>query len=415
MSIKFKNTCNELFKWSFVVLTFSLLFYKKLIPPIIILNVIFWVASGDYKEKFERLKENNFIFFLPIFYLIHLVGLIYTSNINSGFEDIGMKISLFIFPLIIFGSSIRKDIKTIRIILISFLLGCLISSIIVLLIAFSRSLSGVNPIEKETGFFYYQNLSYFLHVSYFATYLSFAIGICYSFIYSKFLKPIYWLLLILFFVIMIFLLASKGGIISFLGVSIFILIHLISKSKNKIISIAIVLVGAVILIYILKENPRFKSMKSIADDLIHPKIEDLSLSSNDSNAERSFLVKAGVEVIKENFLIGVGTGDVIDCEVAKYQEMKLTKLANQKLNSHNQYIEFMVQFGLIGGLYYLCILFFAGYVFFKQKNIIGVVFLISWMISCLFEAMFNQQAGIIYFCLFITLLMSIKDRNSITI
>jgi hypothetical protein len=59
-----------------------------------------WVAEGRYKYKLKLFFSNKPALVLCSFYIMHLLGLLYTTNFNYGFEDVNKKLPLFLFPFV---------------------------------------------------------------------------------------------------------------------------------------------------------------------------------------------------------------------------------------------------------------------------------------------------------------------------
>ncbi len=72
------------------------------IPQFILLGN--WLLEGKFKIKWQELKENKLFWILSSVFLTHAFGLIYTSNYNSGWDDVRTKIPLMYLPLIYFTS-----------------------------------------------------------------------------------------------------------------------------------------------------------------------------------------------------------------------------------------------------------------------------------------------------------------------
>ncbi|MEO8150011.1 MAG: O-antigen ligase family protein [Bacteroidia bacterium] len=88
-----------------------------------------WLIDGDYKNKLRRFFTNKVCLSLCAFYVIHLVGLFYTTDFDYAMRDLRIKLPLVILPLIIFTStplSFQKFIMVMKV----FVLACLISSLI---------------------------------------------------------------------------------------------------------------------------------------------------------------------------------------------------------------------------------------------------------------------------------------------
>ena len=69
--------------------------------------------------------------------------------------------------------------------------------------------------------------------------------------------------------------------------------------------------------------------------------------SNFSVLQRLELWAAGWRVFLQHPLLGVGTGDVVDASHQQLREMD-SPLADTELHTHNQYLNFLVAFGLLG-------------------------------------------------------------------
>lgn len=117
---------------------------------------------------------------------------------------------------------------------------------------------------------------------------------------------------------------------------------------------------------------------------------------NFSEIQRLELWKNSISIIKENYLIGVGTGDIADKFESKLMERK-SELYGSKLRSHNQYLNVGICFGLLGFIVFLFWLIYPGI---KQRlfsNLIysGFFFIIS--VSMIAEDTLDNLAGIMFF------------------
>lgn len=75
-----------------------------------------WFFNIYWKAKFERLKNNPAALLLSGLFLIHLLGLLWTSDLDYGIHDIKIKLPLIALPIII-GSSAPINFKEWRILL----------------------------------------------------------------------------------------------------------------------------------------------------------------------------------------------------------------------------------------------------------------------------------------------------------
>jgi len=395
------NKYQELFKkLNFsvcLVLTFwiPLLIVKSHISYGILLWLILWILEGDFKNKFQKKHtfETKLLFFLLIsFYLLHIVGLIYTQNLKQGFSEIEKKVTIFLFPILLFASN-ELYRKKFNYILISFISGNLLASLICLGIAFYKyfflniNQTVYDTLSTKYGVFIYTQLSYFLHPSYFSMYLILCIVMLFYFISKNPNLKIKILLFILLFIFvgMVALLSSRANYFSLIITVIFsgFIYKILKKTYAKFIFVS----GIILIIsFFLINGPR-----NIDKSVIKQKMF--------SNI-RGIIWEDSFEIIKENFLFGIGTGDAAD-ELDKKLEEGNVQPWYRGLNAHNQYIETFIELGFLGISVLVSIFGIAIINSIKQKNYLLLLFLINLGINMLFEAMFITSAGVLFFAFFV--------------
>jgi len=83
-----------------VAIPFSLPLSKKLLPYLIAFLIAFWLFEGNYKIKIDKLKSNRVFYFIFGFYVLHVIGLLYSANLDAGLFDIQVKLSILFLPVI---------------------------------------------------------------------------------------------------------------------------------------------------------------------------------------------------------------------------------------------------------------------------------------------------------------------------
>ncbi len=406
----------------FLILLFSFSFavFSEYMPIIIVLLV------GSFILKAILCRNITIQYTMPILlmgglYLLYLVGLFWSSNKEAGSYTLETMFSLLLFPILFtFNRDFFKN--NILKILLWFIIGCTVSSIVCLAVAFWESTSFVsgsivfNSIDKsyaswEYGgsHFKYTNLSFVLHPTYYSCYLLFS-AICSILILRKKIlinrSLIAFLLLsIPLFLLMIYLLSSKAGIICTIICVIFFTAVLISEHKPLHIKISIAF-ACLILVFMAIQNPRFAS---IADAIQHPERVSDSLV-NGSVVSRVHIWKAGIEIIADNFFTGVGTGNSKDELVRKYELYGFTDPFRLKANAHNQFFETFIDLGVGGFLLLLLLFIYPVRQSLRRKNSIFLLFLFVLAFNFLFETMLNKMSGAIFFGFFYCLL-SIVDED----
>ena len=103
------------------------------------------------------------------------------------------------------------------------------------------------------------------------------------------------------------------------------------------------------------------------------------------------------EVIKNNLLIGVGTGNA-PRELKKQLQATNSELSDTNMRTHNQYFSIVFSYGIIGLLIWFAFLFYPMFRHSLNKNPYYVIFLLIMLISFFSEDTLDNQAGIMMYC-----------------
>lgn len=134
-----------------------------------------------------------------------------------------------------------------------------------------------------------------------------------------------------------------------------------------------------------------------------------------SAMERLEQGKVALNVFRENWLIGVGTGDV---RTSFHQELKrmqspLQSAQGGMFSSHNQFLSYLVAYGVIGGIWFLFAILYPALVKKAFRQYLFTVFITIVLISFLGDDTLNTQAGVSFFAFFYAWLVftPIQDRD----
>lgn len=132
--------------------------------------------------------------------------------------------------------------------------------------------------------------------------------------------------------------------------------------------------------------------------------------SGHSVVMRLIFIRTGLNIIKNHLLFGVGTGDVNDAFLHQYM-LDETQLDKQhQLRAHNQYLTFIISFGVVGGIIILLSWFFAVYYSKLALKYLFLVYTAIVLFSMLNEDTLETQAGVTFFAFFGAIfLLSEKD------
>ncbi len=394
-------------------LIFLFCFFFPIIPlktaPIWIVYGLFWLLEGHFKKKFELLKGKSQIWlFIPmILYILHIIGIFYSKNIDFGLFDLQVKLSLLLLPL--FLGTLPKEFfckKSFDRVFISFIIGSLCYAIYAIGIASYKYfiLGGLS-----TEVFFYTQLSEYIHPSYAALYS----GLSIAFIWILFVQKrkisqkVYLFIAACFLSIFSVLLASKSGIISLAVVWVFgIGTLIVNIIKTKLYQFLTFLCCIVILsgLFVF-------SVKNIS--FVAERFEELTILLGGGAAEvsgttgvRVKLWKSACNLIPQHFLFGVGTGDVKDIFIEEYLKLRDPLLENAKLNPHNQFLQSFLALGILGFLSLVAFLVVVPiYLGIKNKYPLLLLFAAMAIINNLVESMIEVQGGVMFFAFFYCLLI----------
>ena len=365
----------------------------------------FFDKQVNLKSKFKILFENKIAILSISLYFLHIIGLLYTSNFKYAGLDLEIKLPLLIIHLTLFS---EKTIETndIKKIFQFYTLGNLVTILYCSIYAF-YSYGQTNSITV----FFYNNLSRFMHPTYFSMYLGFNVIIILQSITAltkdkHVNKKKISLLFILctIFLIFITLLSSKAGILIVGICTIIITIREIFKRKFYLVIYFTSILS--ILIFILLTNQNATTSKRFTDaknELITNKSKksEEKVGSSDTRIE---VWKATSQLIKNNYLIGVGTGDIKDELSKQYQKNNFNLGFQNNFNCHNQYLQFFLLFGIIGLVIFLSIIFLSLKNGFQTKNTLLIQFIILIALNMLMESMLESKAGVEFYAFFIPFL-----------
>lgn len=370
-----------------LVIAFCLPLFPKLLPALIIVWFITWFIDEPVGNKVDRIGSNKFIWWFMAFYLMHMVAMFYSSNKPSGWFDLEVKTSLWLFPVLFAGAS-RLIHEKLDQVFHAFIVGCIVASLYCLWHVFQTNDS--ITIDSIT----YTRLSVLLHPAYFAMYISIAMAyMMFQLTGSKHKSTInilFYFFCLLFFASIIYLLSSKAGIFSaFLAIILPLLFQM--NKKKRLIYLGVIVISSFILLIGVLNNSRFSAM-------LHAQQEAAEThTTGESTALRLLIWQATLDIIIEQPLLGVGTGDIKDELTNRYEELNITSAATEKLNVHNQFLETWLGQGIIGISLLLIIFYSAATTASKQKDMLMVSFLIIMTFNFFFESMLNTQAGVVFF------------------
>ncbi len=161
----------------------------------------------------------------------------------------------------------------------------------------------------------------------------------------------------------------------------------------------------------LQLNPLKKRIVQIIEEF-----HNYSLDHNpggNSVTQRIEFWKTALHIIKNNLLIGVGTGDVQQAFEQQYVKDQSQLSTEFRLRAHNQYLTMAVSFGIPGLVWFLFVLFYP-LVRRENHNYLYISWSLIAAISMINEDTLETQAGVTFFAFFASIFMFALKQNDNT-
>lgn len=386
------------------------------LPPLMVALAVFRFferKSESFLENQAREYRNLFFLFLLLF-LWQLSGLFFADSIMSGIERMFKRTAFILFPAALYYPSARL-ISKFDLIMKVFILGI----IIYLIFCFTRAFINSFPtVDGKVIFRPYHELytweSWFtgirlsgkIHPAYLAMYIMVAVLICLEYFFNPEMerkeKKMWLLAAILLFPVI--LLLTRSAVIA--SVIIFPLYFFLKIRSDYPHWILFSLAGLFILVFalLLAFNSRIKyTLEDISREKIGATME---------NDIRLNIWRSAWGVIKDHPVIGVGTGNASVELKKEFVKRGYSEGFYDDLNAHNQFLEILLENGIIGLLIFLWILAYMVFMAVSGQNKLLFLFVLITIIFFFFESMLNRLAGIMFFPFITFLLIHFRKREA---
>ena len=364
------------------------------------------------------IKKKMLIYSVLPFFLLHVLGLLYTDYLEDGYRYLEKTISFLLLPVIFLF--FRKELLTIlsKVVLKGLLYGCIVSLLVLLTLNFyNYFLSNDILIIKKSLFDYYHTYHYFTkpleqHPTYLGVYYLTSL----IFINRTIRKTSVKVVLFALFCTGLIFLNSRIIFFGFVFCAAFFLLRgayrLVTKKKFKLLLIFGIGLGLGV----------FALSKQISDTYIGYRIKNIyrfevSLKSEEkinsktkANPRMSRWISS-LELVREKPLFGYGTADEYPNLKKKFEKNGLFAAAKNEYNTHNQFIGYAIRFGIFGFLCLICFFILNLRLAIINNNIQYALLVFIVFFVCLVENFFDRNFGITFSAVFFTLFTYIGLLN----
>ncbi len=397
MKLKTKYIIDKFVFFSIVFICLSIFlppFFKSLAITFLALSTLcaFFTKTYELKPLFDK----KILLFL-IFFCLHIIGVFYSSNKDSALFDIQIKLPMLILPLIFIflpKSFLTKD--KLWLYALSIIAGLIITIFYCFSFGIVRAVSNSLPLLPEI---IYTKLSANFHPSYLSLFAATGLVLMYKIplnnIFPNFNKSgLIKSILIVLISIFLIMLNSRTGFILMVISYLWILIDMFFVRKRKVLAISTALIVSLSLLLVLNTNILSQRYNNAINNIgqtnnIEPEMSSMS--------QRNFIYSNSLNLISENIVFGVGTGDVKSTFENLYERENIH--FHSYLNAHNQYLQTTIALGLIGLLIFLSLFFFPMIKMIKEKEFFLLTIFLLIGFSFLFESMLERNMGTYFFAL----------------
>ncbi|MEJ0029484.1 MAG: O-antigen ligase family protein [Bacteroidota bacterium] len=339
------------------------------------------LAEGDFANKGRLILQNPLAWVLPLFFVLHVIGVFYSDNVSNAWSNIDKKVAFAFVPLIVVSAKpFTRD--EIRWVMWLFAGACFAGSLICLFNAMFLSEGDwwlrASYVDLAAGIG--------IHPTYLSLYLLVSILIVFKTIKNQWMSAA----LIIYFLVFIVFLSSRIVIVSTALVVIAVAIS--NSRRNLMIACMAIMVIAL-----------FANRVSFYRNVQQYTKENFSLPpaamADNAITIRMSLLWLSIHAIREvNPIFGTGTGDVNDTIAALQDRYNIHNILNTS-DPHNQYLHTYIALGTVGLLALLAVFLTPLWMLMKQREFLVASVIIVFMLISLTESLLELQKGIVLFTL----------------
>lgn len=382
-----------------IMLPFDL-FYSEIVLVSLMCHCLFHFHKQKIRSFFTI---ENLV--LSSVFLLNIIAISWANDKNQALRETTRQTAIILFPFIF--SVIELNLKHYRQkLLMIFSITCLVA--VIYLYADAIRIILYNKLSFSTLFspvFMNHNFSepIKIHATYLSIYVAMSVSVFLYFLFlstSNLIRCLY-AIAIAILILGLFQLASKSVMISTILLIAIGFPLFMAKKENRIRIIFITLgIAGIVFIGITRiDSYRKEFVVELKNDLTQNSV------NNEIIEPRIIRWKSAVTLIKKAPLIGYGSGSEISVLKDQYFKDKLYNSYLNELNTHNQYLSFLINTGIIGLFFFLITLFIGFMIAYQKRDIIFLGFMIIISVVAFSENILSLNKGIFFYAFFFSLFL----------
>jgi O-antigen ligase len=204
----------------------------------------------------------------------------------------------------------------------------------------------------------------------------------------------------LFFVSVIYATGSRSGLVSLFFILLISLTYLLFNERKKRLVIGFFFIAA-----LLSGCMSLKTTRS----LLANEVATLDYDKIRTADPRFRIWESAIEIIKENPIVGVGYSEVKPLLIEKNKSRGLKEFAKERLNSHNQFLQFSLESGIWATVLY--VIFLLPIYFGNENRYLSISFSTLFFLYSMFEDSLLLINGVSALVFFITMLYLLSNTR----
>ena len=357
----------------------------------IVLSLLAVAVDNNLLERIVQYKWH--IAVIGTLLLIKVFGLITAESLNHATKEITRALPFLLYPLAVLSlKSKQKSFKELESqTFYALTIGCIISALICWTNAIVNFEPGSEPMNmlfgwKKSGSYLTAILD--IHPPYLgmliaASMLFLGKELFYNPHINGWIRGLY-LPLLLFLGLFLFNITARNAMFFVLFTAFAFLVYT-RRWKLLLIPVVLMIVANVLIVNHPSQYYRIKmyDMLGIGED----RFQDLRFKR----------LKASYNVFKMSPVFGVGMGNDTSLKIKEYDIMGDDIAVQKRLNSHNQFFEYLAAFGLIGAVTFLFVFGYMLQLIIRHKYYFYLLLFTGVILASLTESIFERALGIQYF------------------
>lgn len=399
----------EIEVWVYRLLIVSFFFPPHLQTWLLILCCIGVSIRAFVQKVFLSPKEFWLALLLGGGFLFYVAYLPLTPSAGRAilYSLLERKVSLFLLPFIL-ALGLKLAHKPILPELKWFAFANMSHGILINAVIFFQSLQSSLNMNHVAYRLNFEKISD-IHPTYYGMFICFAVGIL---LYEKSLRSLPNLAKIMGHILLVALLlflSPKISLLILIGIYLHYFMFSFGMPHSRKLVLLLSLVSIAVLSFFFL--PFFHDRLS---EVFGYFFKQETNANENSLVFRQLIYQIDLNILKDAWLVGIGPVELQqNLDLAYFNLSYISKQMIFTYNTHNEYLNQWICFGLAGLLYFVSVFVLHFSRAIKQKNALYLIFLLILIISCLTENIYSRQSGIVFVAFFGPLFFFYKPKPNV--